>query len=397
MKKSISGSAACGAVKIALIGSTGSIGRQAIEVALAQPDKFRIVSMAAASSVSLFEEQLNAVKPDYAALADAEAANSLHEVPSGTRFAGGEEAALAAASYGEADVVLVAAGGFAGLKYSLEAIGAGKALALANKETLVCGGDLVMPLIKQKNLSLRPVDSEHSAIWQCLGLDLSRPFKRLIITASGGPFKNFTPEQLKCVTPAMALDHPTWNMGDKITVDSATMLNKGFEIIEAHHLFGADYGSISAVIHPQSIVHSMVEFDDGAVLAQLSHPTMKLPIQLALTCPDRAPLKGAELDFTRALSLDFSPIEAGRFPCFELALSCARAGGTLPCALNAAGEVAVRAFLSGDIKFTEIAEVIRRAAEAERGEAVTSYAQLCEVDARARRAAKGAIAALGNN
>lgn len=377
--------------KISLIGCTGSIGRQAIEVALANSDKFKIVAMAADSSYKLFEEQINAVKPDFCALADEEAGKKVFEVPSGTTFACGKEAALAAASYEEADVVLVAASGFAGLRYSLAAIEAGKTLALANKETLVCGGDIVMPFAREKGVAVIPVDSEHSAIWQCLDFNSERPFKRLIITASGGAFRNFTPEQLKNVTPAMALAHPTWNMGAKITVDSATLLNKGFEIIEAHHLFGAEYGAITPVIHPQSIVHSMVEFTDGAILAQLSFPTMKLPIQLALTYPQRLPLKGAGLDFSKALSLEFSPLEGGRFPCFDLATECARAGGTLPCALNAAGEVAVRAFLSGGLSFCDIPVAMREAIEGERAEKVESYEGLKEVDLRVRAAAKAAV------
>lgn len=380
-------------VKIALIGSTGSIGRQAIEVALARPDMFRIVALAANSSYKLFSRQLAQVRPDYAALANEEAAKKT-EVPKNTRFCAGEEGALRAAEFGEADVVLVAASGFAGLKYSLAALRAGKTLALANKETLVCGGDIVMPLASRMGADIRPVDSEHSAIWQCLGCDLHAPFKRLIITASGGPFKNFTPEQLKGVTPAMALAHPTWNMGAKITVDSATMLNKGFEIIEAHHLFGAEYDKITALIHPQSIVHSMVELCDGAILAQLSHPTMKLPIQLALTAPRRTGMSGAGLDISKALTLEFSPVQKGTFPCFDLACSCARAGGILPCALNAAGEVAVHAFLAGGIKLTDIYSVIARVTEGFAAEEVQSYEQLCNIDALARVRAEEAIRSL---
>ena len=382
-------------IKISLIGSTGSIGRQTISLVLSRPDKFKIVAMAADSSYRLFEEQMGVVKPQYAALADSCAAKKIADVPAGTKFFGGEDAALAAASFESADIVLVAAGGFAGLKYSLEAIGAGKRLALANKETLVCGGDIVMPLIARRGGDIRPVDSEHSAIWQCLGFNLKAPFSRLIITASGGPFKNFSAEQLKGVTPAMALAHPTWSMGAKITIDSATMLNKGFEIIEAHHLFGADYNKISAVIHPQSIVHSMVEFADGAVLAQLSRPTMKLPIQLALEYPERIELEESRLSFGDALSLEFSPVSEGMFPCFDTALACARAGGTYPCALNAAGEEAVRAFLAEKIKFTDIARVIGGVTEHTVSEEVQSYAQLCETDARARAYAQKLILGCG--
>lgn len=373
---------------IAIIGSTGSIGRQALEVVQASPEEFRVVALAANGSHALFMRQLEDFRPEFAALADKDAAEKVTKVPAGTHFEGGERAALAAAAWHSADVVLVAAGGFAGLKYSLAAINAGKTLALANKETLVCGGDIVMPLAQRKGVEILPVDSEHSAIWQCLNMKRRAPFSRLIITASGGAFRGYTAEQLEGVTPQMALNHPTWHMGAKITVDSATLLNKGFEIIEAHHLFGADYGAITAVIHPQSIVHSMVEFCDGAVLAQLSRPTMKLPIQLAFSWPRRQPLEGAQLDFSKALSLQFLPLERGVYPCFDIACGCARAGGTLPCVLNAAGEVAVHAFLGGRLKFTDISKVISGVLQGAVRSEAESYVQLCEEDGLARRAAE---------
>lgn len=380
--------------RIALIGSTGSIGRQAIEVVKEHPEQFEIVAMAAGSSHELFCKQLRDVKPRYAALADEGAAQRIADVPLHTRLYGGRRAALDAARLPEADIVLVAAGGFAGLEYSIAAIEAGKALALANKETLVCGGDIVMPLAAERGVDILPVDSEHSAIWQCLGFDLSAPFSRLIITASGGAFRDIPAEKLKDVTPAMALKHPTWNMGAKITIDSATLLNKGLEVIEAHHLYGAGYDKITAVLHPQSIVHSMVEFKDGATIAQLSYPTMKLPIQLALSYPERLPLQGARLDLSRALCLQFSPLNAENFPCFALAVGSGIAGGTLPCAMNAAGEVAVRAFLNGWIRFTDIPAVIDRVLQAHVRQDVTSYGQLKEADLAARAAANAAVAAL---
>lgn len=377
--------------RLSIIGSTGSIGRQAIEVALANPEEFKVVALAAERSYKLFEEQMAALKPRYAALADTSAASMVKEIPSGTKFFGGESEALAAASYDEADIVLVAAGGFAGLKYSLAAINAGKQLALANKETLVCGGDIVMPLCEKSGVPVLPVDSEHSAIWQCLGFNAKTPFRRLIITASGGAFRGYTADMLRGVTPQMALRHPTWNMGAKITIDSATLLNKGFEVIEAHHLFGADYGAITAVLHPQSIVHSMVEFADGAIIAQLSLPTMKLPILAALSYPGRLPMQGAELDFSKLISLEFSPLNTGSFPCFDIAVACGRAGGTLPCAMNAAGEVAVHAFLSGRLAFTDISRVIYGAVQSERREEVRSYEQLSAVDSAARKRAQNII------
>lgn len=380
--------------KIALIGSTGSIGRQTIEVVKEHPEEFEIVAMAAGSSWERFQSQLWQIKPRYAALADSSAAKKITSLPAETHFCGGEEAALAVASFEQADIVLVAAGGFAGLKYSLAAINAGKALALANKETLVCGGDMVMPLAKKQGTPILPVDSEHSAIWQCLGCDLNTPFSRLIITASGGAFRSLDAARLENVTPQMALKHPTWNMGAKITIDSATLLNKGFEVIEAHHLYSADYGKITAVLHPQSIVHSMVEFADGATIAQLSYPTMKLPIQLALSYPERLPLFGTALDFDKIFSLDFAPLEREKFPCFDIAVNCGREGGTLPCAMNAAGEVAVRAFLKERIKFTHIALVIEQVIASQTRERVESYAQLEEVDRRARFSAEKCVSAL---
>ena len=377
---------------ISLIGCTGSIGRQAIEVCLASPDKFRIVAMAADSSYAVFEEQINKVKPRYCALADKTAAGRVAEVPAGTQFCAGERAALAAASYEGADIVLVAAGGFAGLKYSLAAINAGKTLALANKETLVCGGDFVMPSARKKGVDILPVDSEHSAIWQCLGFNCSAPFKRLIITASGGPFRGYTQEQLERVTPSQALAHPTWNMGAKITIDSATLLNKGFEVIEAHHLFGAEYTAITAVIHPQSVIHSMVEFADGACLAQLSVPTMKIPIQLALAYPERLDCGVQPLDFSAALSLQFFPPERGAYPCFDMAMDCAAAGGIMPCALNAAGEEAVRAFLSGALPFAGIARVIDGVLQKTENFPSDCYAAAEGADCLARKRARALIA-----
>ncbi len=379
---------------ISLIGCTGSIGRQAIEVCLAATDKFRIVAMAAESSFALFEEQINKVKPRYCALADSVAAERVTEVPAGTKFCSGEEAALAVASYKDADIVLVAAGGFAGLKYSLAAINAGKTLALANKETLVCGGDFVMPLARKKGADILPVDSEHSAIWQCLGFNCAAPFKRLIITASGGAFRGYTAKQLSNVTPSQALSHPTWNMGAKITIDSATLLNKGFEVIEAHHLFGAEYSAITAVIHPQSIVHSMVEFNDGACLAQLSVPTMKVPIQMAFAYPERLDCGVRPLDFSSALSLEFFPLERGVYPCFDMAADCAAAGGIMPCALNAAGEEAVKAFLSGALPFTGIACVIDGVLQKTENFQSDCYAAAEGADLLARERARALIAAL---
>lgn len=369
--------------KIALVGSTGSIGRQVINVVNRYPSRFKIVALAANASAREFERQINAIKPRYAALADEKAAKSVGEVPAGVNFLSGEDGALKALKECGADVIVVACGGFAGLKYSLEAVELGIPLALANKETLVCGGDLVMPKVKE----IMPVDSEHSAIWQCLGFNRNADFSRLVITASGGPFRGRKWEELGGVTAAEALNHPTWKMGAKITVDSATLLNKGYEVIEAHHLYNAPYEKITAVIHPQSIVHSLVQFADGATLAQTSYPTMELPIQLALTYPERLDCGLKQLDFSEGFSLDFQPLARKSYPLYDLALSCGEAGGVLPTALNAASEVAVNAFLKGNLRFTDIYTVADKVVQATKNVRVESYPQLEEADARAREGA----------
>lgn len=326
--------------KIALIGCGGSIGRQVLNV-LKRLDGFEITALVAYSDRSALSRAAEEFGAERCFLAS--------EDPSG---------ALSAA-YGDADIVFNAAGGFAGFEYSLAAVRAGKTLALANKETLVCGGDMIMPLAERTGARMIPVDSEHSAIWQCLGFDLSAPFKRLIITASGGAFRGRSYEQLRAVTPAQALSHPTWKMGKKITIDSATLMNKGYEVIEAHHLYSAPYSKIETVIQPQSIVHSLVEFDDGACIAQLGVPSMELPVQLALTFPERAECALPSMDFTRAFSLEFLPLVRTDYPCYDLALSCGERGGLYPCALNAADEEAVNAFLRGGIAFTDIFPVVR--------------------------------------
>ena len=368
---------------IALIGCTGSIGRQAIKVAARYPDKFRIVAMAANTGGEVFVRQAAEVRPAFAALRqEGEAV----PVPAGTRFARGESAFEEACSYADADVVLVAVTGFAGLKAALLAIAAGKDVALANKESLVAGGDLVMRLAAEKGVNVLPVDSEHSAVWQCLHFDRKAPFSRILLTASGGALRDVPLAELSSVTAAQALAHPNWDMGAKITIDCATMLNKGFEVIEAMHLYGAALSQIKVLIHRESVVHSLVEFADGAALAQLGVPSMELPIQLALTYPERLPCC-PPADLAAVGALHFSEVERGRYPCFFLALESAEKGGAYPCILNAAGEVAVGAFLKGQIKYTQIAEIIEGALCA--GELpYGSYAALEEADAAARARAR---------
>lgn len=362
---------------IALIGSCGSIGRQVLKVVRAHPDKFKIVALVSNSPSAEYTRQVEEFKPEHSALASED-----------------REGALAAAELDCVDLVFNAASGFAGLEYSLCAVRAGKTVALANKETLVCGSDIILPEISKCGGKIVPVDSEHSAIWQCLNFDCSKPVKRLIITASGGAFKGFTPEQLKKVTPEQALNHPTWKMGKKITVDSSTLMNKGYEVIEAHALYGTPYSRIQTVIQPQSIVHSMVEFEDGAILAQLSYPTMELPIQIALTYPERYSCGVEPMDFTKAFSLGFEPLERKRYPLFDLSLRCGEVGGTLPCAMNAADEVAVNAFLNKKLAFTDIFTVVDGVISATEREKVTSFEQLAEVDKTARQLADKIIKSL---
>lgn len=372
---------------ISLIGSTGSIGRQVCSVVRRYPEKFKIKSMVAHASADLFLQQVTEFRPEYAALVDEEAGKRIADkIPQGVRFGYGEKAAAEAISYGE--ISFVAAAGFAGLKYSLQAISLQKDIALANKETLVCGGELVMGAVKAAGVHLMPVDSEHSALWQALHFRANAPFRRLIITASGGPFYGYTKEQLAEVTPSSALKHPTWAMGAKITIDSATLLNKGFEVIEAKWLYDTTLDKIHTVVQPESIIHSMVEFADGGILAQMSYPTMELPIQLALTYPDRFDCGLQPLDFEKLGAIHFRPLARKSFPCYDLALTSLEMGDNYPCAVNGAGEIAVRAFLEGRIAFTEIAETIEDALYKTERMSPKSYAILEETDARARALAK---------
>ena len=372
---------------ISLIGSTGSIGKQVCSVVRRYPEQFKIESLVANSSHEEFLKQVREFLPKYAALADEEAGKKIaDQIPDGVRFGYGKGAVEEAVSYG--DVAFVAATGFAGLKYSLKAIELKKDIALANKETLVCGGELVTSKIKGAGTRLMPVDSEHSALWQALNFRVDVPYKRLIITASGGPFYHYTNEQLKGVTPASALKHPTWKMGAKITIDSATLLNKGFEVIEAKWLYDAPLEKIETVVQPESIIHSMVEFDDGCVMAQMSYPTMELPIQLALTYPDRWDCGLKPLDLVALGAIRFLPLERKRFPCFDLAIQSLELRDNYSCALNGAGEVAVRAFLDERISFLEIGETMEEVLSKTERMKADSYGALCETDERSRALAK---------
>lgn len=370
-------------IKISLIGSTGSIGRQVVDVVLRHKDKFKIITLAAGGNAKLLEEQANLLHPEVIALVDPEKACEIKELPKGTALYTGENAVLHAVSE-KSDIVFVAVSGFAGLKPTLEGISLGKDIALANKETLVAGGEIVMKLAKEKGVRIIPVDSEHSAIFQCLGFKRDADFRKLIITASGGAFRDLPKEKIGKMNAADALRHPNWNMGKKITIDCATLLNKGLEVIEACRLYNAPLEKVEAIIHPESIIHSMVEFCDGAIMAQLGYPSMEIPIQLALTYPKRYET-GVPFLSLAGKTLHFDNIDTDRFPCFSLALDAYKKGGLYPCAMNAANEAAVMLYLEDKIKFYDIAELISYATEKTQNGEVT-YDNLVFADAEARRA-----------
>lgn len=341
---------------VALIGSTGSIGTQTLDVLGQFPDKFELVVIAAGNNRSLLADQIDRFSPRLAVHSESSA--TMPRQRPGTRYACGESALIEAVTHPDVDIVVIASAGHAALKPAHEAILAGKAIALANKELIVCAGQIIMPLVRERGVSLRPVDSEHSAIWQALGNAQTREISRLVLTASGGPFRATPLDQLASMTITDALKHPTWSMGDKITIDSATMANKGLELIEARWLFDVEPNRIEAVIHPQSIIHSLVEFVDGSQIAQMSWPDMRLPIQLALTYPDRLENEHRQLDLASVGSLEFEPLEDDRFPAFRLAREAVTAGGSYPTAYSIADELAVAAFLRGEIGFTDIARTL---------------------------------------
>lgn len=350
---------------VSILGSTGSIGRQTLDVISRLPD-IRVAALTAGSSVERMEEQCRAFHPKLAVMATEAAAKDLKARISDLeiRVSWGEEGLLEAATMEEADCVITAVVGMVGLKPTLAAIRAKKRIGLANKETLVCAGELVMAEAETYGAEIIPVDSEHSAIFQCLmGCGDRREIKRLILTCSGGPFFGKTPEELKTVTKADALKHPNWKMGAKITIDCATLMNKGLEVIEAMRLYRVPLDKVDVVIHRQSIVHSMVEFTDGAVMAQLGTPDMRLPIQLALTYPNRIPCPVEPLDLLGCGNLSFQKPDMESFPCLALAYRCARQGGTACPAMNGANEEAVAMYLRDEIGFYDIYALVSRAVE----------------------------------
>ena len=380
---------------ISLLGSTGSIGKQTLEVAAANPDKMKIRVLAAHTSDTVLEEQIRAFEPDFAVLSDKEAAARLKARYHGkTEILAGEEGLLAAATYSEVDTVLASMVGYAGLRPTMAAINCGKNIALANKETLVAAGSLVMEAVAKNNVSLTPVDSEHSAIFQALQGGKEDEVKRLLITASGGPFRGKKRSELESVTLAQCLNHPNWSMGKKITVDSSTLANKGLEVIEAHWLFNMPYEKIDVVVHPQSIIHSLVEFCDGSVIAQLGEPDMRLPIQYALSYPCRYHKEFDQLDLIKAGTLTFEAPDMEAFPSLRIAIDCGKAGGTLPCVFNAANEEAVYAFLDNKIKYLDIPYITEKVASLHKNIAAPCIEDIERADAEARAAAQSIIANL---
>ena len=382
--------------RIAVAGSTGSIGTQTLDIISSYPDRFKAQVLAAGSNVERLIEQCIVHRPALAVIADESRYGRLRDAlaPLGIATASGADALADAMERDDIDTVVTATVGYSGLAPTIRAIGAGKDIALANKETLVVAGELVTRLLKDSAARMLPVDSEHSAIYQCLVGEDPDTVRRLIITASGGPFRSHDAAALENVSVSDALRHPRWNMGSKITIDSATMLNKAFEIIEARWLFGIDEERIQAVVHPQSIIHSMVEFTDGAVKAQLGLPDMHLPIRYALGDATRLPAPERAMSLSDYARLTFEEPDTSRFPCLTLAHHALREGGTTACVINAANEVAVDAFLHGKIAFLDIYRVITRTLSRTDFIAIPGYDDYVAINAQARARAAEAIAVI---
>ena len=374
---------------ISVLGSTGSIGKQTLEVAAANPDKIKIRALAAHTSDVLLEEQINIFQPDIAALSDEAAAERLKKRYTGkTKILAGEAGLLEVATFSEVDTVLASMVGYAGLRPTLAAIEHGKNIALANKETLVAAGSIVMDAVARHKVSLLPVDSEHSAIFQALAGGKHQEVKRLLITASGGPFRGKSKAELENVTLEQCLKHPNWSMGRKITVDSSTLANKGLEVIEAHWLFDMPYEKIDVVVHPQSVIHSLVEYQDGSVLAQLGLPDMRLPIQYAFSYPDRIQSSFERLDFTKCTDLTFEQPDTKRFRNLALAYEALHQAGNMPCIVNAANEVVVAAFLHDEVGFLEMSDIIEKTMNKVAYIEHPTYDDYVATDAEARRVAQ---------
>ncbi|HEY1829408.1 MAG TPA: 1-deoxy-D-xylulose-5-phosphate reductoisomerase [Acidimicrobiales bacterium] len=375
---------------VSLLGSTGSIGTQALDVLRAEPQRFSLVALAAQRSIDLLIAQANEFRPALVVIGDDSLVAQVRRgVPEGTTVLAGVEGLTEAATV--ADVVLNAVVGFAGLPVTMAALESGKRLALANKESLIAGAPVVQKARRTPGAEIVPVDSEHCAIHQCLSGVEGTSVARLLLTASGGPFRGFTTAQLEEVGIADALAHPTWSMGPKITIDSSTLMNKGLEVIEAHELFGLPYDRIDIVVHPQSVVHSMVELRDGSTLAQLSNPDMRLPIGYALGWPDRAGVAFGALDWTKASTLTFEPPDRTVFRCIDLAYEAGRRGGSAPAWLSAANEVAVEAFLAQQLPWPAIADVVAATLEAWPDEPIDQVEDVLAADAAARARARSFV------
>ena len=375
---------------ISILGSTGSIGKQALEVIDGLQDQFEIYGLAAGDNIEILTHQIERYKPKVVSVKTEKSALELKKLVQSVEVLYGEEGLVEIAGDAQNNMVLMAVSGIAGLKPTLAAIENGVDIALANKETLVAAGSLVMKLAQEKGVRILPVDSEHSAIHQCIktntyGEEDFRQVRRLIITASGGPFRNKSIDEIKNATVKETLSHPRWSMGSKITVDSATLMNKGLEVIEAHHLFNVDYKDIKVVIHPQSIIHSAVEYLDGSVVAQMGIPSMHIPIQYALTYPERIEgIKTGSLDFVRMGSLDFEEPDFDRFPCLKLAYGAGIKGGTYPVVLNAVNEEAVYSFLRGEIGLMDIPKIVENTLSSHTSLENPTLSEIIEIDRESR-------------
>lgn len=374
---------------ISILGSTGSIGTQTLEVIRNYPEKFSVKALSANRNINLIIEQAREFKPDIIHITDNSQINELKTALKDTKvkILTGEKGLIDTATYKPVDIVLSAIVGFAGLIPTIEAIKAGKHIALANKETLVVAGEIVTTLARDKNVNIIPVDSEHSAIYQVMQGENYDLVRRLILTASGGPFRNFRLKKLEKVTKEDALKHPNWNMGNKITIDSATMMNKGFEVIEAYHLFKIPPFKIEVVIHPQSIIHSMVEFKDRSVKAQMGLPDMRVPIQYALSYPERFKNSFPELNFAEHTELTFEQPDDKKFPALGIAFEAIRRGGNFPCIINAANEIAVDAFLNNKIAFMQIPQIVEKAMDTVDACVNPQIKDLIETDRETRKTA----------
>ena len=371
--------------RLAILGSTGSIGTQALDIVRQHPDKFEVVVLTANTNVDLLAEQINEFNPKFGAICkDILFKNLKEKVRTKTELSSGNKTISELAAIPEVDTVLNSLVGFAGFAPTYEAVLAGKKIALANKESLVVGGEILIKAIKESGATLVPVDSEHSAMLQCIVGEPTDKIEKVIITASGGPFRDYSFEQMKEVTVAQALNHPNWDMGAKITIDSSTMMNKGLEIIEAHWLFDLPVSKIEPVIHPQSIIHSIVTYVDGSSKAQLGLPDMKVPIIYALTYPDRLPLETPRLDWTKTQELTFMPVDYARFPCVKLAMDSIEAGNVAPAILNAANEVAVQRFLNEEISYIDIPKIVSKSLDKLANGHTISLETLKEIDTETR-------------